>query len=200
MEFNEKLQELRKQRNMTQEELAQALFVSRTAVSKWESARGYPSIDSLKAISQFFSVSIDQLLSCDQVVSIAQQDNSQTKQQYCDIFFGLLDTSIVLLFFLPLFRQSLNGTVISTSLLSISGIQPYTKILFIVCVLSVVLCGLLTLVLQNCNHSIWQKSKHIISLSLNLLATLLFILSLQPYPAAFLFVFLAIKVFILIKK
>ena len=47
MEFNEKLQELRKSRSMTQEELAEVLFVSRTAISKWESGRGYPSIDSL---------------------------------------------------------------------------------------------------------------------------------------------------------
>ena len=37
MELNEKLQQLRKQKNLTQEELAERLFVSRTAVSKWES-------------------------------------------------------------------------------------------------------------------------------------------------------------------
>ena len=48
MEFSEKLQKLRKDRSLTQEELAEALFVSRTAISKWESGRGYPSIDSLK--------------------------------------------------------------------------------------------------------------------------------------------------------
>jgi len=37
MEFHEKLQELRKQKNLTQEELSEILFVSRTAISKWES-------------------------------------------------------------------------------------------------------------------------------------------------------------------
>jgi transcriptional regulator with XRE-family HTH domain len=52
MEFNEKLQLLRKQKGLTQEELAEQLFVSRTAVSKWESNRGLPNIDSLKAISK----------------------------------------------------------------------------------------------------------------------------------------------------
>lgn len=53
MEFNEKLQELRKNKNLTQEQLAEMLFVSGTAISKWESGRGYPSIDSLKEISNF---------------------------------------------------------------------------------------------------------------------------------------------------
>ncbi|MEE1197563.1 MAG: helix-turn-helix transcriptional regulator, partial [Acutalibacteraceae bacterium] len=42
MEFSQKLQELRRQKGLTQEQLAAALFVSRTAVSKWESGRGYP--------------------------------------------------------------------------------------------------------------------------------------------------------------
>lgn len=53
MEFHEKLQELRKQKNLTQEELSEILFVSRTAISKWESGRGYPSIDSLKLLQNF---------------------------------------------------------------------------------------------------------------------------------------------------
>ena len=48
MEFGEKLQCLRKSKGLTQEELAVSLYVSRTAISKWESGRGYPGIDSLK--------------------------------------------------------------------------------------------------------------------------------------------------------
>lgn len=45
MEFHEKLQELRKSRGMTQEELAAALFVSRTAISKWESGVCLPDVN-----------------------------------------------------------------------------------------------------------------------------------------------------------
>ena len=44
MEFNEKLQELRKQKGLTQEELAEVLFVSRTAISKWEMGISYPDL------------------------------------------------------------------------------------------------------------------------------------------------------------
>lgn len=46
-------------------------YVSRTAMSKWESGRGYPSIDSLREVSRFFSVTIDELISPDEVVSAA---------------------------------------------------------------------------------------------------------------------------------
>ena len=63
MDFHEKLQDLRKQKRLTQQELADRLYVSRTAISKWASGRGYPGIDSLKAIAAFFSVTVDELLS-----------------------------------------------------------------------------------------------------------------------------------------
>ena len=75
VEPSEKLQELRKNRGLTQEELAEALYVSRTAVSKWESGRGYPSIDSLKELSAYFSVTIDELLSGEKLITIAEKEN-----------------------------------------------------------------------------------------------------------------------------
>ena len=90
MEFHEKLQELRKIRGLTQEELAEALFVSRTAISKWESGRGYPSIDSLKEISRYFSVSIDDLLSGDQLIFIAEKKTNQISIVYATYYWGLL--------------------------------------------------------------------------------------------------------------
>lgn len=74
MEFNEKLQDLRKGKGLTQEELAEALFVSRTAISKWESGRGYPNLDSLKQISRYFSVSIDELICPEEIISAAKEE------------------------------------------------------------------------------------------------------------------------------
>ena len=91
MEFSEKLQELRKSRSMTQEELAEALFVSRTAISKWESGRGYPSIDSLKEISRFFSVTIDDLICSDEMITVAENDKREFVSKYVSLICNALD-------------------------------------------------------------------------------------------------------------
>ena len=90
MEFNEKLQELRKARSLTQEELAEAVFVSRTAVSKWESGRGYPSIDSFKELSRFFRVSIDELIGPDEIVIAAEEDKRSFARRNTALVCGLL--------------------------------------------------------------------------------------------------------------
>lgn len=106
MELSEKLQELRKEKGLTQEELAEALFVSRTAISKWESGRGVPNIESLKAISKFFSVSIDELLSGEEILKIADEDNKQKEKHTRDLVFGLLDCSLIMFSGLCQFRVS----------------------------------------------------------------------------------------------
>ena len=63
MNFGEKLKKLRKDNGLTQEQLAEKLYVTRTAVSKRETGNGYPAIDSLKMISELFGISIDELIS-----------------------------------------------------------------------------------------------------------------------------------------
>ena len=63
MTFGEKLKKLRNDNGLTQEQLADKIFVTRTAISKWETDKGFPSIDSLKAISNLFNIKIDDLIS-----------------------------------------------------------------------------------------------------------------------------------------
>jgi transcriptional regulator with XRE-family HTH domain len=193
MEFNEKLQELRKQKNMTQDELAEHLYVSRTAISKWESGRGYPSIESLKAIAKFFSVTIDDLLSSNEALEIAEQENKQKQTQLRDLIFGLIDVSFLLLLFLPFFTNKTGEAIQSLSLISLFGVQSYLKILYFILVAVTSLMGVMMLSLQNCQISIWLKSKNKISLALTVLSVLLFIISSQPYAAVFSFLLLLIK-------
>ena len=62
MALNEKIIKIRKENNLTQEEFAQRLFLTRQAVSKYERGLSYPSIDTLKLISKEFKISINELL------------------------------------------------------------------------------------------------------------------------------------------
>ena len=200
MEFNIKLQELRKQKGLTQEELAERLFVSRTAVSKWESGRGYPNIDSLKAIAKCFDVTIDELLSGEELLTLAEEDTKQKETHLRDLVFGLLDCSIAMFFFLPFFGQKTGSMIEEVSLLSLTEIAPYLRAAYCVVVIGMIAYGILTLALQNCWQAFWVKNKSKISFVFNAAGVLLFIVGSQPYAAAFLFIFLVIKVLMLVKK
>jgi len=200
MEWNEKLQELRKQKGLTQEELAAALFVSRPAVSKWESGRGYPNIDSLKAIAKFFGITIDELLSGDELLTIAEEDSRAKEHRSRDLVFGLLDCSAALLLFLPFFGQRAADSVQALSLLSLTGTAPYLREAYLALTLCMTLWGILMLALQNVRHAVWVRHKISISLIFHAAGTLLFIISSQPYAAAFMFVFLLIKALMLLKQ
>ena len=83
MTFAQKLKALRTQAGMTQEQLAEAIYVTRAAISKWETGRGYPGVDSLKLIAQTFGVSIDELISEDDVQAKRMLDAKKSKVLYC---------------------------------------------------------------------------------------------------------------------
>ena len=198
MTFGEKLKKLRTDGGLTQDELAEKIYVTRTAISKWESDRGYPNIDSLKAISKFFSVSIDVLLSSDEVLTIAEEDHKQKEKRFKDLVYALLDLCIAMLLFLPFFAEN-NGVIRSVSLIALEGVQPYLKAAYFIVVIGTFFAGVLALALQNCQKAFWTKSKTNISLILGAISVLLFVISSQPYAAVFAFVLLLVKVFILIK-
>ena len=200
MEFNKKLQELRKQKGLTQEELATSLYVSRTAISKWESGRGYPNIESLKTIAKFFCVTVDELLSTDEVLTIAEEDSNRKEKHFRDLMYGLLDICIALLLFLPFFAEDADGIIQSVSLIALDGVQTYLKIAYLAVVIGMTVMGVLTLTLQNCQAAVWVKSKTTASLALGAILVLLLMISSQPYAAVFAFVLLTIKALMLIKR
>ena len=200
MEFNEKLQELRKGRGMTQEELAAELYVSRTAISKWESGRGVPNIESLKAISKFFSVSIDELLSSGELLIIAEDDRKRREARMRDIVFGLIDLGMLVMLFLPLFGQTEDGFIKAVSIIGLSEPSLFLRLAYYDIISSTVICGILMLALQNSNWYVWRRTRGCISIALSVIGVFLFVLSRQPYAAVLVFVFFFIKAFLLLKR
>lgn len=96
MTFGEKLKKLRSENALTQEQLAEKIFVTRTAVSKWETGEGYPSIDSLKAISNLFNVSVDELISDADIENKKSLDVKAAKRSYFSSILLLLTGALVL--------------------------------------------------------------------------------------------------------
>ncbi|WP_041102153.1 helix-turn-helix domain-containing protein, partial [Bacillus badius] len=66
MNLGEQLQSLREGKNMSREELAQEMNVSRQAVYKWENNKGYPDIENLIKLSEFYNITLDELIKRDQ--------------------------------------------------------------------------------------------------------------------------------------
>lgn len=199
MEFGEKLQNLRKQKGLTQEELSEALYVSRTAVSKWESGKGYPSIDSLKEISKYFTVSIDELLSSEKILTIAEKENKQSIKTICDYIFSFLDISFLLLIILPLYPYRMENYVYSVSLINYGQASSFKIAFYWVFFLLLILSGIIKAVLTKIKNEKYSKILTYISLALNILLVLFLTLSREVYAIMSAFLILLIKVAVLLK-
>ena len=116
---------MRKNRGLTKEELAQVLYVSRTAISKWESGRGYPSIDSLKEISNYFGVTID------------------------DLLFGMVDLFSFILIVLPLYPKPINGYIFSVNLFSYTETTWFNRWIYWIMFIILIMVGIVKIVLTQ---------------------------------------------------
>ena len=199
MEFNEKLQKLRKDRGLTQEELAEALFVSRTAISKWESGRGYPSIDSLKEISKFFSVTIDELLSTERLLSIAERENKSNIQKMCNLLLGIVDLFSFVLIVLPLYSNPVNGYIYAVNLFNYTETISFNKLIYWIMFLSLIVVGAVKIVLTQCKI---EKGQNIVtgcSMILSILTVLFLAMAKEAYAITLVFILLIIKGMLLFK-
>ena len=116
---------MRKNRGLTKEELAQVLYVSRIAISKWESGRGYPSIDSLKEISNYFGVTID------------------------DLLFGMVDLFFFILIVLSLYPKPINGYIFSVNLFSHTETTWLNRWIYWIMFIILIMVGIVKIVLTQ---------------------------------------------------
>ena len=193
MEFCEKLQELRKSRGLTQEELAEVLYVSRTAISKWESGRGYPSIDSLKEISGYFSVSIDDLLSAEKIVSIAEKENKLNIQNICELLFGVTDLLSIALIVLPLYPKTIEGYIYSVNLWAYNETASYNRVIYWILFLLLMVVGVLKIVQTQRKVKKGQKMITSCSILLSMKAILYLVLAREAYAAIVAILLMSVK-------
>lgn len=200
MEFNEKLKELRKDKGITQEELADALYVSRTAVSKWESGRGYPSIDSLKQIASFFSITIDDLLTGDKLLFMAENENKRDLRSMCNFLFGAVDLLAILLIVMPLYPQTTGDFIASVNLFSYVETSTVCRILYWILFSSMALLGLINITCSQLGNSKWQKLVRTISVTIGVIAVLLLSVTGETYATALAFLLILIKGILAMKE
>lgn len=199
MEFGDKLQQLRKEKGLTQEELANALYVSRTAVSKWETGRGYPSIDSLKEIAGYFSISIDDLLSSEKIINIAVKENKTNIRNMCNQLFGIVDIFAFMLIVLPLYPNIVNNYIYAVNLFEYTPTNLI--ILYVYWCLYLLLMGLGVLKLVMARLNIENNDKYItdISMVINIIVVLLLGNTREAYAIMIAFMLLVVKGILLLR-
>ncbi|MGM9858496.1 MAG: helix-turn-helix transcriptional regulator [Bacilli bacterium] len=111
--LSEKIKQYRAEHNLTQEDFAAKLFVTRNAVSKWENDNGYPNIETLKDIAKLLNLSIDELLGEDDVKTMVVDLNSKyyLLKKYLFDFFVFLSYGLIGIL-IPLLMTSLDPTSI----------------------------------------------------------------------------------------
>lgn len=199
MELNEKLKDLRNSRGLTQEELAAALFVSRTAISKWESGRGYPSIDSLKEISSFFSITLDELVSGEKLLSIAEKENQVHLQNLFDLLIGVIDLCYFMLIVLPLYPKTMGLYIASVNLFNYAEISVFNQRIFWALFLLIMLNGLTEIILTKLKDRCMYSKIVGINMVLSILAVIFLSLTGETYATALAFLLLALKSVLYIK-
>lgn len=200
MDFNEKLQQLRKQNNLTQEQLAEQLYVSRTAISKWESGKGYPNIESLKCISKFFSVSIDELLSGGELINLAEIENRSNLNKIYNFISGLLDVMAIAFVFLPLYGEKEGNHIYSVNLLSFNQIETINLIIYWWIFIAIIGLGIAKLTFTHLDKQSWNNLAAKYSIALSAAAVCSFAAAREPYVTVLLFLLFVIKIFLLMKQ
>ena len=104
MKLSENLKRIRKDNNLSQEQLAEKLGVSRQAVSKWESGQSYPEMDKVLLICKLFNYNLDELMN-ENIKEVDETKQSKINiNKYVDDFFNFI-TKTIDMFSVMKFRQ-----------------------------------------------------------------------------------------------
>ena len=161
--------------------------------------RGYPSIDSLNEISHYFSISIDELLSGEKLLSIAEKENQSNIQTICDLLFGIVDICYFMLILLPLYPNTVEGFIYSVNLLTYVQITPFNRVVYWGFFVSLILIGVVKILLAKLRVEKGHTMLTGISMLLSIFMVLFLAVVREPYAIVLSFMLLVIKGVIILK-
>lgn len=121
MKIGDKLKDARLKKSMTQEEVAEKLFVSRQSISNWENNKTYPDIGNVIALSDLYQISLDELLKgSDNFMKHLEESTDIVKSNKKLIFF--IGLALTVMIVMALFTEFLPEKVFLISIFSLAVI------------------------------------------------------------------------------
>ena len=158
----------------------------------------YPNIDSLKELAAFFSITVDELISPNEIITAAANEKQELIGRYTAFLCHALNVFTALLLFIPVFGNGEGEQ--SASLFEMSGTQLWIRIVFAVVISLTVLNGVCGLIISRFDKPLWNKHRFVTGIALSVIACLLFIITRQPYAGVFCFAILMIKGWLLLRR
>ncbi len=166
MSFSERLKKLRKEKCLTQEELAKAIFVSRTLISKYENGSVYPTKENAEKLSLFFNVDLSELIDGNDTVQLVLKNSDLTNKinNVISSIIVFISSVFVFLSFIPCVRicyydyfngtpPTLHSTILTPIQLTLNNNNPIAIITLITLLIDLTL-GFFTFKFQK---NIWIK-------------------------------------------
>ena len=154
-----------------------------------------PGLDSLQQMAKFFGITLDELLSTEEIISIAERENRENLRRFASRTDGILDLAAVTGMVLPLYKTENMGQFYSVPLWRYEG---WLSVLYWVFPAAMLLCGILQLCLVEKEKR--RNALRMTGMLLCICTVFLLLLSGQPYPGTLFFVLLLLKGAVLLGK
>lgn len=143
MNFADNLKKIRKEQNLSQEQIAERLGVSRQSVSKWESGQAYPEMDKMIQLCQMFNLNIDELLNQDIKELNSNKQAKTSLNKFIDDFLGYITKTIDMLSSMS-FKEKIKCIFEQLIIMIVIG-----TILLLIGIISAIACAYLLAFLPN---------------------------------------------------
>lgn len=153
----------------------------------------------MKEISKYFSVTIDELLTGEKLISIAEKENKSNIQKLCDLLIGIVDLFSFILIVLPLYPNPINGYIYSVNLFAYTETASFNRLIYWIMFLALVIAGAVKIFITQFNINKGQKIVTGISIVLSILTILFLAMAKEAYAITFAFLLFVVKGILLFK-